>query len=132
MLAMHPIDVMLTAADLEVVKQFYGDRIGLDVMIETDDFVTFRSGGDSRRSSPAPPRRAPSRRRSRAGGSRTSPPTSALHCRRGSPISVETPSDCWNSKTRHEVEPRRHRRGARLAAAWLEFVHVEWGCPTAG
>ena len=48
MLAKHAIDVMLTAADLGVVKQFYGDRIGLDVMIESDDFVTFRCGGDSR------------------------------------------------------------------------------------
>jgi catechol-2,3-dioxygenase len=48
MLATHTIDVMLTAADLAVVKQFYGDRIGLDVMIESDDFVTFRCGGDSR------------------------------------------------------------------------------------
>ena len=48
MLAEHAIDVMLTAADLGVVKQFYGERIGLDVMIESDDFVTFRCGGDSR------------------------------------------------------------------------------------
>jgi catechol-2,3-dioxygenase len=30
------------------VKEFYGDRIGLDVLIESDDFVTFRCGGDSR------------------------------------------------------------------------------------
>jgi catechol-2,3-dioxygenase len=29
-------------------KQFYGDRIGLDVLIESDDFVTFGCGGDSR------------------------------------------------------------------------------------
>ena len=48
MLAKHAIDVMLTAPDLGVVKQFYGDRIGLDVMVESDDFVTFRCGGDSR------------------------------------------------------------------------------------
>ena len=48
MLAKHAIDVMLTAPDLGVVKQFYGDRVGLDVMIESDDFVTFRCGGDSR------------------------------------------------------------------------------------
>jgi catechol-2,3-dioxygenase len=39
---------MLTAPDLAVVKQFYGDRIGLDVLIDSDDFVTFRCGGDSR------------------------------------------------------------------------------------
>jgi catechol-2,3-dioxygenase len=48
MLAMHPIDVMLTATDLGVAKQFYGDRIGLAVLIEDDDFVTFGGGGDSR------------------------------------------------------------------------------------
>lgn len=48
MLSEHPIDVMLTAPDLEVVKQFYGDRIGLHVLIASDDFVTFRCGGDSR------------------------------------------------------------------------------------
>ena len=48
MLATHPIDVMLTATDLGVAKQFYGDRIGLAVLIESDDFVTFGCGGDSR------------------------------------------------------------------------------------
>ena len=48
MLAKHPIDVMLTAPDLAAVKEFYGDRVGLDVLIESDDFVTFRCGGDSR------------------------------------------------------------------------------------
>jgi catechol-2,3-dioxygenase len=47
-LAEHPIDVMLTAPDLGAVKQFYGDRIGLEVLIESDEFVTFRCGGDSR------------------------------------------------------------------------------------
>jgi catechol-2,3-dioxygenase len=48
MLAEHPIDVMLTAPDLGAVRQFYSERIGLDVLIESDDFVTFRCGGDSR------------------------------------------------------------------------------------
>lgn len=48
MLREHPVDVMLTASDLGVVKQFYGDRIGLDVLIENDEFVTFRCSGDSR------------------------------------------------------------------------------------
>src|SRR4029453_1281995 len=48
MLAKHPIDVMLTAPDLAAVKEFYGDRVGLDVLIDSDDFVTFRCGGDSR------------------------------------------------------------------------------------
>jgi catechol-2,3-dioxygenase len=48
MLSEHAIDAMLTAPDLGVVKQFYHDMIGLDVLIETDDFVTFRCGGGSR------------------------------------------------------------------------------------
>jgi catechol-2,3-dioxygenase len=48
MLHEHPIDVMLTASDLVAVKQFYGERVGLDVLLETDEFATFRCGGDSR------------------------------------------------------------------------------------
>jgi catechol-2,3-dioxygenase len=48
MLGEHPIDVMLTATDLGVVMEFYRDRIGLDVLIENDEFVTFRCGGASR------------------------------------------------------------------------------------
>ena len=48
MLAEHPIDVMLLATDLTTAKDFYGARLGLEVLIETDDFVTFRCGGDSR------------------------------------------------------------------------------------
>jgi catechol-2,3-dioxygenase len=48
MLADYPIDVMILATDLGAAKEFYGDRIGLDVLIESDDFLTFRCGGDSR------------------------------------------------------------------------------------
>jgi catechol-2,3-dioxygenase len=48
MLGEHPIDVMLTATNLGLVRQFYHDKIGLDVLIENNDFVTFRCGGDSR------------------------------------------------------------------------------------
>ena len=48
MLAKHPIDVMLTATDLGAVRRFYGDNVGLDVLLESDDFVTFGCGGDSR------------------------------------------------------------------------------------
>jgi catechol-2,3-dioxygenase len=48
MLAEYPIDVMLTAPDLGAAKQFYADKIGLDVLIESDEFITFRCGGDSR------------------------------------------------------------------------------------
>jgi hypothetical protein len=42
MLAQHPIDVMLTATDLRVANQFYSDRTGHEVLIESNDLVTFR------------------------------------------------------------------------------------------
>jgi catechol-2,3-dioxygenase len=48
MLADHPIDPMILATDLGVAREFYRDRIGLEVLIENDDFLTFRCGGDSR------------------------------------------------------------------------------------
>ena len=48
MLADHPIDPMLLATDLAVAREFYGDRIGLELLIESDDFLTFGCGGDSR------------------------------------------------------------------------------------
>ena len=48
MLANHPIDPMILATDLAVAREFYGERIGLEVLIESDDFVTFKCGGDSR------------------------------------------------------------------------------------
>ena len=48
MLASHPIDVMILATNLGAAREFYGERIGLEVLIESDDFVTFKCGGDSR------------------------------------------------------------------------------------
>jgi catechol-2,3-dioxygenase len=48
MLSDHPVDVMLLSTDLAVAKGFYGDRIGLEVILESDDFVTFACGGESR------------------------------------------------------------------------------------
>jgi catechol-2,3-dioxygenase len=48
MLAEHPIDVMLLATDLAVAREYYAERIGLEILIETDDFLTFKCGGDSR------------------------------------------------------------------------------------
>ena len=48
MLGEHPIDVMLLAADLAAAKAFYGEKVGLEVLIENDDFLTFKCGGDSR------------------------------------------------------------------------------------
>jgi catechol-2,3-dioxygenase len=48
MLANHPIDPMILATDLAIARQFYGDVIGLELLLENDDFLTFRCGGDSR------------------------------------------------------------------------------------
>ena len=48
MLADHPVDVMVLATDLGVAKEFYGERVGLEVLIESEQFLTFRAGGDSR------------------------------------------------------------------------------------
>jgi catechol-2,3-dioxygenase len=48
MLADHPIDPMLLATDLDAAKEFYGERIGLEILIESEDFLTFSCGGDSR------------------------------------------------------------------------------------
>jgi extradiol dioxygenase family protein len=48
MLASKPIDPMILATDLAVAREFYGDRIGLEILIESDDFLTFKCGGDSR------------------------------------------------------------------------------------
>jgi catechol-2,3-dioxygenase len=48
MLADHPIDPMILATDLAVAREFYGDRIGLEIVIESHDFLTFECGGDSR------------------------------------------------------------------------------------
>jgi catechol-2,3-dioxygenase len=48
MLKEHSIDVMLTAPDLGAVKRFYIEGVGLDVLIDSEDFLTFGCGGDSR------------------------------------------------------------------------------------
>jgi catechol 2,3-dioxygenase-like lactoylglutathione lyase family enzyme len=48
MLADHPIDPMILATDLAAARAFYGDQIGLELLIESDDFRTFKCGGASR------------------------------------------------------------------------------------
>ncbi len=48
MLGSHPVDVMLLATDLSVARRFYGDTLGLEVLLEDEQFLTFRCGGDSR------------------------------------------------------------------------------------
>jgi len=48
MLGNYPVDVMLLATDLGVARRFYGGTLGLEVLIEDEQFLTFRCGGDSR------------------------------------------------------------------------------------
>jgi catechol-2,3-dioxygenase len=48
MLANHPVDVMLLATDLGVARGFYGDTLGLPVLLEDEQFLTFGCGGGSR------------------------------------------------------------------------------------
>jgi catechol-2,3-dioxygenase len=46
--ANHPIDPMIVATDLAVAGEFYGEGVGLELLIESDDFLTFKCGGDYR------------------------------------------------------------------------------------
>jgi catechol-2,3-dioxygenase len=48
MLGAHPVDVMLLATDLGVARRFYGDTLGLPMLLEDQQFLTFGCGGDSR------------------------------------------------------------------------------------
>jgi catechol 2,3-dioxygenase-like lactoylglutathione lyase family enzyme len=48
MLGEHPVDVMLLATDLDLARRFYAGTLGLEVLLETGQFLTFRCGGDSR------------------------------------------------------------------------------------
>jgi catechol 2,3-dioxygenase-like lactoylglutathione lyase family enzyme len=44
----YPIDVMLLATDLDVARDFYGRKLGLEILLDNDQFVTFSCAGDSR------------------------------------------------------------------------------------
>jgi len=48
MLGNHPIDVVLLAPDLEAVKDFYVNKVGLEVLEEDPFTLTLKCGGDSR------------------------------------------------------------------------------------
>lgn len=48
MLGNHSVDVLLLATDLNVAMDFYRDKLGLKVLIENEEFITFQCGGDSR------------------------------------------------------------------------------------
>jgi catechol 2,3-dioxygenase-like lactoylglutathione lyase family enzyme len=43
----HPVDVVLLAPDLEASKDFYATKVGLKILNDGPDAVTFQCGGDS-------------------------------------------------------------------------------------
>ena len=47
MLGNYPLDVVLLATDLDSAKDFYTNKVGLRVVNDSPDAVTFKCGGDS-------------------------------------------------------------------------------------
>jgi predicted enzyme related to lactoylglutathione lyase len=47
LLSQFPIDVVLLATDLEASKDFYANKVGLQVLMEFPGGVMFKCGGDS-------------------------------------------------------------------------------------
>lgn len=45
MLSDHPIDVVLLATDLGACRDFYRDKVGLEILNDSPNAVTFRCGG---------------------------------------------------------------------------------------
>jgi len=48
MLGDHPIDVVLLATDLDASRDFYRDKVGLQIVTENPNAVTFKCGNGSR------------------------------------------------------------------------------------
>jgi len=48
MLIEHLVDVMMLSTDLAVARSFYENKLGLEVVLEDEQFLTFACGGDSR------------------------------------------------------------------------------------
>jgi catechol-2,3-dioxygenase len=47
MLGEHPINVVLLATDLETSKEFYAGKLGLEILDESEDAITYKCGGES-------------------------------------------------------------------------------------
>jgi catechol 2,3-dioxygenase-like lactoylglutathione lyase family enzyme len=45
MLGDHPINPVLLAKDLAAAREFYHDKLGLEILNENDDAIVFRCGG---------------------------------------------------------------------------------------
>jgi predicted enzyme related to lactoylglutathione lyase len=47
MLGNHPVTPVLLAKDLSAVREFYHDKIGLEILTENEDAIVFKCGGDT-------------------------------------------------------------------------------------
>ncbi len=45
MLGEHPVTPVLLAKDLSAARDFYHDKIGLEILIENEDAIVFKCGG---------------------------------------------------------------------------------------
>jgi catechol 2,3-dioxygenase-like lactoylglutathione lyase family enzyme len=91
MLGKHPVDVMLLATDLAVARSFYGDTLGLQVLLADEQSSPSGVGVTAAWWSPrAPPGRA--RRRPRRPGGWTTWPARSPSCGRGASRSRIFPS----------------------------------------
>jgi catechol 2,3-dioxygenase-like lactoylglutathione lyase family enzyme len=48
MLGAHPIHPVLLAKDLAAAREFYHDRLGLEIIVESEEAIVFRCGGRTR------------------------------------------------------------------------------------
>jgi catechol 2,3-dioxygenase-like lactoylglutathione lyase family enzyme len=48
MLGDHPIQVVLLATDLDASRDFYANKVGLKILIDSPEGVSFQCGGESR------------------------------------------------------------------------------------
>jgi catechol-2,3-dioxygenase len=48
LLSQWPLDVVLLATDLDASRDFYANKIGLGILNDNPEAVTFKCGGDSR------------------------------------------------------------------------------------
>jgi catechol-2,3-dioxygenase len=47
MLGDHPINIVLLATDLDAIKEYYTNKIGLQILEESAGAIRFKCGGDS-------------------------------------------------------------------------------------
>ena len=47
MLGDHPVTPVLLAKDLAAAREFYHDKLGLDILTDNEDAIVFKCGGDT-------------------------------------------------------------------------------------